>query len=81
MAKGKIVMSHLALAGGPRQRGDKKWPDWPIRGAEERALVDEVVAKGPWSYEGAHRDELAGLEVEKPRTASVAAPRRGIPTA
>ena len=51
-------MAHLALAGGPRRRGDKKWPDWPIRGAEERALVDEVVTTGPWSYEGPREKEF-----------------------
>jgi L-glutamine:2-deoxy-scyllo-inosose/3-amino-2,3-dideoxy-scyllo-inosose aminotransferase len=51
-------MAHLALAGGPRQRGDKKWPDWPVRGAEERALVDEVVTTGPWSYEGPREKEF-----------------------
>ncbi len=45
-------MTHLALAGGTRQRGDRTFPDWPIRGAEERALVDEVVANGPWSFNG-----------------------------
>ena len=51
-------MAHLALAGGPRQREDKRWPDWPVRGAEERALVDEVVTKGPWSYEGPKEKEF-----------------------
>lgn len=45
-------MTHLALAGGTRQRGDRTFPAWPIRGAEERALVDEVVANGPWSFNG-----------------------------
>jgi hypothetical protein len=42
-----------------------------------------ALAGGPrqWRKIQAHRDELAGLEVAKPRPASVTAPRRGIPTA
>jgi hypothetical protein len=43
---------------------------------EDMADIVEAVRKIQ-----AHRDELAGREVEKSRPASVAAPRRGIPTA
>ena len=46
--------------------------------ADEEDMADIVEAVRKIQ---AHRDELAGLEVEKPRPASVAAPRRGIPTA
>jgi dTDP-4-amino-4,6-dideoxygalactose transaminase len=46
------------VGGSPQRPADRAWPRWPIRGAEERALVDAVVAQGPWSYEGPREKEI-----------------------